>query len=316
MSVKVTAGDYYKIKSVTVDGTIYLADTDEKKTMTVPYTVPAANSGTAALFSSGSAEITVSAIFESTIVADDPTTWKIENNTLIVPEDVNDSLINAKLFNNAGGNFTGIDLSDTQITTIDDKAFKNCSTLTEIILPKALKTIGDSAFEGCEKLTTVTLPSTVTTIGNSAFSYSGLRSIELPASLTSIGIYAFESCSNLTSIDLSNTNVDTIRYGTFVYCGELAKVKLPRVLKTIADGAYDSSPFQNCEGLREITFYNVPTIGGQAFRNLNNTSGLTVYYPSSWDSASLELLKQQLGDNGGLMEGTYTLTSFTYPLGF
>ena len=133
LTVIVTAGRSHEITSVTVGSKKYDATDEQKKSMTVPYTVPVANNGMAALFSSGSTEITVSAIFALAIVEDDPTTWKIENNTLIVPEDVNDSLINANLFNDAGGNFTGIDLSDTQITTI-----------------------GDSAFEGCEKLTTVT----------------------------------------------------------------------------------------------------------------------------------------------------------------
>ena len=76
--------------------------------------------------------------------------------------------------NDAGGNFTGIDLSDTQITTI-----------------------GDSAFEGCEKLTTVTLPSTVATIDYQAFyDCDSLTSIDLSGctSLTTIGQSAFERC--------------------------------------------------------------------------------------------------------------------------
>ncbi|WP_158099683.1 leucine-rich repeat domain-containing protein [Faecalibacterium sp. An58] len=134
--------------------------------------------------------------------------------------------------------------------------------------------------------------------------------------LTSIGDYAFAG-NDLTSIDLSNTEVAIIRYGTFSACDELTEVRLPKDLKTIEDGASGSSAFQNCNSLKHIYFYNVPTIGAQVFRNLN-TSGLIIYYPSSWNSdgnSSLNTLKQRLGDNGGLTEGTYTLTPFTYPLG-
>ena len=130
--------------------------------------------------------------------------------------------------------------------------------------------------------------------------------------LTSIGSYAFVG-SGLTSIDLSNTNVDTIRQGTFAYCYNLTEVKLPKVLATIQEGSSGSSAFQNCDRLENITFYNVPTIGAQVFRNLN-TSGLTVYYPSSWDSDDNNFLENLIGQlyEGGLVEGTYPLA----PLGF
>ena len=104
--------------------------------------------------------------------------------------------------------------------------------------------------------------------------------------LTSIGSYAFAG-SGLTSIDLSNTEVTIIPHGTFLLCDQLAEVKLPKGLKTIA-GTYehDNGAFEQCDGLTEITFYNVPEmIEPNAFFGVIADSDppnkLTIHCPSS-----------------------------------
>ena len=287
--------------------------------MTVEYTVPAAGSGMAALFSSGSADIKVSASFMSILNENNPNTWPLDDqNNLVAPSSL------TTLPNNIGsyitGDITGIDLSGcTNLTTIGNSAFEGCRTLTEIILPKTLKTIGESAFDGCTSLTSIDLSgcTSLTTIDWGAFFGSALKSIELPESLTTIGPSAFEGCSSLKEIDLSNTKVDTIRQGTFSQCGQLTEVRLPKDLKTITEGQSGADAFQYCEKLKHIYFYNVPEIGARAFDGVA-ANNLTIYYPSSWDSDGsnfLELLKQQLGDSG-LWAWPYTLKPAAYLLGF
>ncbi len=87
------------------------------------------------------------------------------------------------------------------VTTIGDRAFFSCDSLTSITIPDSVTSIGDSAFSSCYSLTSITIPDSVTSIGDYAFykCYS-LTSITIPDSVTSIGDDAFSYCKSLTSI--------------------------------------------------------------------------------------------------------------------
>lgn len=74
------------------------------------------------------------------------------------------------------------------------------------VIPNSVTSIGDRAFYGCTSLTSITIPNSVTTIGKSAFSTcSSLTSITIPNSVTSLGYYAFYRCTSLTSINYNGT---------------------------------------------------------------------------------------------------------------
>ena len=69
----------------------------------------------------------------------------------------------------------------------------------DIVIPKSVSSIGDRAFAQCNSLTSVTLPDSVTSIGSYAFDRcSELKSINIPNSVKFIGEFAFNFCSNLT----------------------------------------------------------------------------------------------------------------------
>jgi len=100
------------------------------------------------------------------------------------------------------------------VTTIYDRAFYNCTSLTNIEIPNSVTTIGD-AFSFCTGLTSIEIPNSVTSIGSNAFfRCDGLTSIEIPNSVTSIGNKAFYNCPNLTKILIRGDQRDALYYGT------------------------------------------------------------------------------------------------------
>ena len=56
-----------------------------------------------------------------------------------------------------------------QVTTINSKAFENCSNLTSITIPNSVTSIGSEAFKNCSNLKSITIGSSVTNIGKNIF---------------------------------------------------------------------------------------------------------------------------------------------------
>ncbi|MDE6473393.1 MAG: leucine-rich repeat domain-containing protein, partial [Ureaplasma sp.] len=67
-----------------------------------------------------------------------------------------------------------IDMSYSNITSIDSNSFHNNNDLLTLLLPKKLTSIGYDAFDGTRKLTTVFLPSSLSSCGSNAFNRDGL----------------------------------------------------------------------------------------------------------------------------------------------
>lgn len=127
---------------------------------------------------------------------------------VVIPQSVND-------VNNIGLNaFRGSALENVEIkgalVELPGGMFRDCTSLTNVILPKETQVIGERTFQNCPKLTTLPLPQEggvgLKTIGKYAFAFCGFESLEIPNSVVRINECAFSDCSNLKDIVISPRN--------------------------------------------------------------------------------------------------------------
>ena len=158
------------------------------------------------------------------------------------------------------------------VTSIENKAFHNCNSLTSITIPDSVTSIGSFAFDSCSSLTNITIPDSVTSIGSSAFcDCSSLTSIVIPNSVTSIGSYAFDNCKSLTSITIPDS-VTSIGNKAFSGCRSLISITIPDSVTSIGNSA-----FSECRSLTSITIPdNVTSIGYFAFFNCSSLTNITI----------------------------------------
>ena len=189
-----------------------------------------------------------------------------------------------------------------RVTKIGERAFRRCTSLTQIELPNSITTIGYEAFSECTALTQIELPYSITYISFYAFegctalieinvainneiysSEDGVlfdknktelivypagkadKKYEIPETVISISGYAFFECENLTEIALPNS-ITRIGPGVFEGCTNLTKINLPDKITSIEDNA-----FGGCASLRKIELPDgITNIGDYAFGECKN----------------------------------------------
>lgn len=160
------------------------------------------------------------------------------------------------------------------IGKIGGNAFKG-TALTVVEIPNSVKYIGYGAFEDCTSLHTVVLGAGVETIEMMAFRNTALESVQMPKSLRTIGESAFERCTKLTAVTL-NEGLTTLGVSVF-YGAPISTITLPKTLRNM-----NGSVFGECKNLKTVTIEDgVTVIGASAFV----TSGLesVVRIPKSVD---------------------------------
>ncbi len=162
------------------------------------------------------------------------------------------------------------------VCTIGHEAFHNCSGLTSITLSESVKSIGDYAFCNCSKLTSITIPNSVISIGESAFAFcSKLTSAIIGAKVTPsthgivIGRDAFYGCANMTSLTLCE-GVSTISYLAFGSCSSIESITIPNTVTRLLNGA-----FHKCSSITSIVIpESVTEFGGDLFYGCSNLTSI------------------------------------------
>jgi len=175
------------------------------------------------------------------------------------------------------------------------------SSIKSLVVEEGITSIGDRAFSSCGSLTSVSIPETVTSIGEFAFTGSRINSIIIPEGVKIIESYAFQQCALLASVTLPSTLISLGR-DAFYYCSQLRSIVIPDGITVIDDRtfAYTSlqvitipssvtyigyNAFQHCANLKRITFEGAaPEFGSNAFSNVKATA----YYHStdpSWTTS-------------------------------
>ena len=182
-------------------------------------------------------------------------------------------------------------LDGKKVTSIGNRVFSACRSLTSIFISDSVSQLDKLAFFGCRFLksfavspdnpyfaaidgvlfcksnkslishpsskesSTYNVPQGVLSIDDYAFfDCNFLTSVILPDSLSSIGDYAFASCSSLSSIFIP-TSVTTIGECAFISCSSLSSISLPDSVVSIGSHA-----FQFCDSLSTISLPNSITV--------------------------------------------------------
>lgn len=132
------------------------------------------------------------------------------------------------------------------VTTIGERAFLDCKTLTKVVMPTNLNEIGDNAFYYCSNLENAEIPPMVTSIGEGAFyGCIKLRNVIIPSGTTFVGDNAFRYCKSIESVYIPK-NVLTIGKFAFGDCPSITSFEVEEGNKN-----YDSR--NNCNALIETT---------------------------------------------------------------
>lgn len=153
--------------------------------------------------------------------------------------------IGANAFNGCR-NIGNVDMSRNNVlTSIDDGAFYQCTSVSSISMPESLTNVGKDAFYSCDILSDVSMPG-IETIGNGAFARCN----------------SLVNFNDTGKINLAG-NVKSLGTGAFAWCSMLNNVVMPTETAELAEGA-----FANCIGLKEVKDWgSINVIGENAFKN-------------------------------------------------
>ena len=141
-----------------------------------------------------------------------------------------------------------------KVTQIGNNAFRDCTGITEVVVPSNVTKIGRFAFLGCTSLATITGMDNVESIGISAFSSSLSSSQGIPwyNSLPDGLVYIGKALYSYKGTIPDNTEI-SIKEGTLSICSSafsgsgLVSASIPKTVKELG-----GNPFRSCNELKRI----------------------------------------------------------------
>ena len=133
-------------------------------------------------------------------------------------------------------------------------AFYECSSLTNVTIPRDVKLIGNNPFSECKLKLEISLQNKYfKVVNNNLYSIDGKTLISyipennesefaIPSGVINIGYWAFNipSCSNLISIEIPHS-VTTIGSAAFSRCSSLTSITIPNSITSIGEHAFPCS---------------------------------------------------------------------------
>lgn len=165
------------------------------------------------------------------------------------------------------------------VTGIDVFAFRECTELTSVTLPKSIAAIGDGPFFGCVNLKTIKVKR-----GNKVFNsrrrcraiietqtqtlVAGCPKTRIHKKVKSIGDFAFSGLSCLTTVVIPE-NIKLIGDFAYFQCDSLSSITIPEHVTEIGEYA-----FSGCKALNTLNIKTPvpPLCGKAAFKEVDKVS--------------------------------------------
>ena len=214
--------------------------------------------------------------------------YSAENNYTTKTEAQAVTIIEANAFNN-NTNLTSINELQyfTNISIINDHAFRGTTNLTTGILPPSVNDIYVGAFQnsGIQALnprmpynptdyTKGASNITASNISRSAFAGSNLTSVTFGSNTTTVGTSAFEGCLFLRNVYGEDSGWISVQNDTFKNCSMLKNIYLPSTVTMLLSNVVDG-----CTALEAIYCYATtpPSVTASTFTNM--AADVTLYVP-------------------------------------
>ena len=215
------------------------------------------------------------------------------------------------------------------VINIKERAFYNCTYLTDIIIPYSVTNMGDEGFYGCSSLISVNYLGTIDGWAQISFNQiSSANPLSYAKNLyinnelvteanittaTKINTFAFYNCESLISISIGN-GVTSIGNFAFTDCSSLISITIPDSVMIIGKSA-----FSGCSSLESITTplatgeypfgyifgtgsYKGGTATYQIYHSKISNETITYYIPLSLKSVTVT--------NGNILRGAFYNCSY------